>query len=309
MRIYFLSAVPAALKLNGLYLGVIDKFERRVDIGEGERVFAEAVPADNSQSLNFFIDAEFIKKPPQFCDVYLMGSDALIYLKRYPQKETKLRVYAQKRLGGCLATLYGLGAVFLSCEAYGETENYELDDAFAEATLEENSVNGFPVILVRGKNCVAAVSESGKLVFMNAAENCECGSALKIRVKHETCANLETECEFSYDGTKMTLVSSTTRELAPPAEGAEHFAFFESALTRSDCAKYLCEELKPKAKDINAFLGDFIGVTVPPENFFAEHGEIRAAGLVYAKTKNLFEVKYFAVNFENGRITNVYEIE
>ncbi len=301
--------MPAALKLNGLYLGVIDKFERRVEIGDGERVFAEAVPADNSQPLNFFIDGDFINDPPQFCDVYLMGSDALVYLKRYPQKECKLRVYAQLRLGGCLATLYGLGAVYLSCEAYGETENHELDDAFAEATLEESSVNGFPIILVRGKNCVAAVSDSGKLVFMNAAESCECGAALKIRVKHETCANLETECEFSYDGTKMTLFASRTRERCAPAAGTEHFAFFESALTRSDCAKYLSDELKPKAKDINSFLGDFIGVTVPPENFVAEHGEIRAAGLVYAKTKNLFEVRYFAADFENGLISNIYEVE
>ena len=34
---------------------------------------------------------------------------------------------------------------------------------------------------------------------------------------------------------------------------------------------------------------------MPTEKFYAEHGGIRAAGLVYPKASNLFVVKYFAV--------------
>ena len=49
-----------------------------------------------------------------------------------------------------------------------------------------------------------------------------------------------------------------------------------------------------------------MSVTVPTEKFYAEHGDVRAAGLVYPKAENLFEVKYFAVDLENGKITNIY---
>ena len=44
MRVYFLSERPAALKLNGAYMGLIDSFEKFVEIGEGQKLLAEAVP-------------------------------------------------------------------------------------------------------------------------------------------------------------------------------------------------------------------------------------------------------------------------
>ena len=50
-------------------------------------------------------------------------------------------------------------------------------------------------------------------------------------------------------------------------------------------------------------------MTVPTEKFYAEHGDIRAAGLVYPKAANLFEVKYFAVDLSGEQISNVYPAE
>ena len=44
MRVYFLSERPAALKLNGAYMGLIDSFEKFVEMGEGQKLLAEAVP-------------------------------------------------------------------------------------------------------------------------------------------------------------------------------------------------------------------------------------------------------------------------
>ncbi len=82
MRIYFLSCVPAALKLDGAYLGVIDGFERFVDLEEGKRVFAEAVPTNGLLAASFFIDEQFFRSPPEFADVYLTDGDAVVYQSR-----------------------------------------------------------------------------------------------------------------------------------------------------------------------------------------------------------------------------------
>lgn len=63
MRIYFLSYKPAILKLNGLYVGGIDLFERRVEIDLNDSVLAEIVPGDNLQPVNFFINERLLFEP------------------------------------------------------------------------------------------------------------------------------------------------------------------------------------------------------------------------------------------------------
>ena len=37
------------------------------------------------------------------------------------------------------------------------------------------------------------------------------------------------------------------------------------------------------------------------------HGDAAAAGLVYPKSNNLYEVKYFAAEITDGRISNIYQ--
>ena len=92
MRIYFLSYKPAILKLNGLYVGGIDSFERRVEIDIKDSVLAEIVPGENLQPVNFFINEKLLTAPPPFMDVYLMPDEALIYIREYGNKGLKLDV-------------------------------------------------------------------------------------------------------------------------------------------------------------------------------------------------------------------------
>ncbi len=308
MRIYFLSERLAALKLNGAYLGLIDGFEKFAEIGE-EKVFAEALPADGSKAVNFLIDGEFFKNPPPFTDVYLTGGDAVIYISRYEPAEGKLEVIAQESGAGACVTLFSnCGEIYLSCEK--ERGNlYELSGGFANAKLSAARIGGYPVTLVEGEGCLAVISEDGERVFYNPAESWSVGDRLKICVRFNTCANVAAECEYSYDGRRMKREKSVTSERVPPEEEVLHFAFFESVLTGGDYKKYLCAELADKAEALPSFLGEFTDVTLPYSSFYTRHGDLRAAGLVYPVKSNLFNVKYFAVDMEGGKITNVYEVE
>lgn len=308
MTLYFLSKTPAALKLNGTYAGVIDLFERRVEVEREERLFAEIIPGNNGGGLNFFIDGQFFSSPPDFADVYLMGDDALIFIKRFTSKDSAVRVVWQTRFYDNLITLFTQGGVQLSCEGKG-FELYELDDAFKSASYREELIGGKPVLIISAEGSLCIISSEGKRVFYNAAESFTCGDMLEVTVDFETCAGAKARCGFSYDGEKMTLAYSKTEETAAPAEDVLHFAFFESVLTRGDYEKYLCEQLKEKAGALPSYLGEFIAVTIPPSKFYAVHGDIRAAGLVFPKGRNLFEVKYFCVDLKDGKIENVYEVE
>ena len=89
MRVYFLSCIPAILKLNGMYIGLVDGFERHIELDPKDAVFAEIIPDENLQSLNFFLDEKFFASPPPFCDLYSMQGDYLLYIREYEAKGGK----------------------------------------------------------------------------------------------------------------------------------------------------------------------------------------------------------------------------
>lgn len=307
MRIYFLSYKPAILKMNGLFVGSIDLFERHVDVNLADSVLAEIVPGENLQPVNFFINENLLSHPPEFMDVYLMEGEALIYVREYGNKGLNLNVLCQKRFNGNLITVFKQGGVYLSVDG-AEYSLTQLPQKFADVKMEEKFLAGFPVLAIYGGNGLIIISERGKRVFMNEVESAEFGNLLTVTVAFETCTAAKARCEYTYDGEKLTLLGSKTTETRPQ-KGILHFAFFESVLTHGNYADYLCEELRLKAADLRGYLGDFVDVTVPTEKFYAEHGGLHAAGLVYPKAENLFEVKYFAVDIEGDKITNVYPVE
>lgn len=308
MRVYFLSYIPAALKLNGLYLGGIDGFERHVKLDPEQRVLAEIIPADNLQPLNFFLDEGFFKNPPDFADVYLTDGDAVVYIRNYDNKQAALSLIYQTRFCGNLITVFRQGGIFLSAEG-AEYSLTPLSESFAKVEAQEKTIAGRSVLALYGGGLLAIISESGKLIFLNPAESAEFGDNLTVVCPFETCNAAKAECTFFYDGEKLNLVSSKTVETQTPEKEVLHFAFFESVLCRGDYKKYINGELLPKADAIPEFLGNFVGVTIPTEKFYALHGNIPAAGLVYPKSKNLYEVKYFRVDFEDDKISNIYPVE
>ena len=305
MTLYFLSPVPAALRLNGQYVGVIDCFERRVE-AQGD-LLAEITPSDNGLPLCFMINGDFFAKPPEFAEVYLIGSDALIKLRGYRSSDAALRVLCQARLGACLFTLYSQGGIFVSCDG----EDFSLKEmgfAFRDARFEEQSIGGQPVMCLFCEGALAVFSARGKMVFRNRAKSYSCGDMLRVTINFDTCAGCESECDFSFDGEEMKLISGHTRETRPVGEEIIHFAFFESVLARGDYKKYLCDELVPQADKVTGYLGGFVGVLVPPRKFYDACGEERAAGLVYPSGGNLFSVRFYAADTEGGKIVNIRDI-
>ena len=308
MRIYFLSYVPAVLKLNGIYVGGIDGFERHIDVDLSDRIFAEILPAENLQPANFFIDEDFIKKPPEFADVYFDGSDAFIYIRNYAVKDIKLKVIFQRRFCGNLITVFSQGGVYLAAEG-AVCELTPLPTCFKELESEENAIAGKDVLALKSGNRLVLISESGKIIFSNPVEKYAFGDNFTVTAAFETCLACKAECVYSYDGENLKLISSRTYETEPPDDSVLHFAFFESVLTCGDYASYLHSDIKDRADDIKGYLGDFVSVTVPTEKFYTLHPGERAAGLVYPKGENLFEIKYFAAEIKDKKISNIYPVE
>ncbi|MDE7439169.1 MAG: hypothetical protein K2N23_01485 [Clostridia bacterium] len=308
MRVYFLSCIPAILKLNGMYIGAIDGFERHIELDPKDRVFAEIIPDENLHGINFFLDEKFFKSPPSFCDLYLLEGDALIYIREYAEKDAKIEVLHQTRFCGNLITIFAQAGLYLSIDGV-EYSLTPLPSSFRKFTAETYTLAGREVFAISNGRHLIIISDRGKIVFKSPADSFEISDVLKITAGFETCTAASAECEYSYDGENLKLISAKTSELRPPEPEILHFAFFESVLTSADFEKYLCADLKEKAGSLRSYLGDFVSVTVPPEKFYIIHGDIKAAGLVYPKSENLYEIKYFAVDCADGVITNIYPIE
>lgn len=307
MRIYFLSCTPAILKLNGTYAGGVDLFERHVDIDLNDNILAEIVPGENLQPVNFFINSALLSSPPDFMDVYLLPGEAIIYIRRFSSRDTRLNIIYQARFDGNLVTVFSQGEVYLSIEG----KNYSLTpigSRFKAVRAEQKSIAGYPVLALHGGDGLVVISHTGAQLFANEVIFAEFGATFQTGVRFETCTGAEAHCEYSYDGEKLTLISSKTVEKQPINENILHFAFFESVMTFGNFAAYLSPELAPKAADLKDYLGEFTGVTVPTEQFCLSHPNEQAAGLVYPERENLFIIKYFAVQVANGKIDNIYPI-
>ena len=75
------------------------------------------------------------------------------------------------------------------------------------------------------------------------------------------------------------------------------FAFFESVLIGAEYAEFLSEELLPDKEKLLSFLGNFQSVTLTQDP--------NTCGLVKQKAERLFEVDYYTVEVENGKIIDI----
>lgn len=308
MRIYFLSCTPAILKLNGVYAGGVDLFERYVEVDLNDNMLAEIVPGENLQPVNFFLNPDLLTSPPDFMDVYLTEGDAVIHIRRFGSRDTRLNVIYQTRFEGNLVTVFSQGETYLCIDG----KDYSLTpvgNRFKTVRAEQKTLGGFPVLAIYGGDGLIVISHTGVQLFSNEVIFAEFGATFKVGVRFETCTRAEAHCEYSYDGEKLTLISSKTVEKQRATQHVLHFAFFESVMTFGNFADYLSPELASRTADLKDYLGNFTGVIVPPGKFCSSHPDELAAGLVYPEKQNLYKIKYFAVHIVNGKIDNIYPIE
>lgn len=306
MTVYFVSCKPAVLKLNGEFAGRLDLFERRAEIDLRENILAEVVP-EEGLAANFFINERLLLNPPPFLDVYLGECEATVYIRRFEPRDRQICVHLQKRLGANLITVFSLGEVYLSVDG-AAMKLTPLPEQFKKVVCEEKSLAGYPVLAFTADRFLLVLSLGGEVIFLNEAASYDFGDKLRVSMDFETCTAARAECEYAYDGQSLTLVSGVTEEIYPADENIMHFAFFESVLTRGDFEKYLSPDMREKAAAIRDYLGGFEGVTVPTETFEMSHPGVKAAGLVYKKAENLFEIKYFAVEIKDGKIDNILPV-
>ncbi len=301
MRVYFLSAEPAALRLDGQYAGTADMFERYAELDLKKGALAELLPRSGRGPLCFFVDEGFFLSPHPFCSTYTSEIERAIYVGGYPERQCEISVIAQKQAAGALITVFRFGEVYAAAEG-GRRTLKKLDERFAEAEIEAVDIGGCEYAAVRGRNALALFRGENLACFCGC-DDASFGKELAVTVRPETCTRATVTETYSFDGEKFLPSHTETRGSDAPPHAAA-VAFFESVLYGGS-KRYLCEELKDRADHLKEYLGPFMAAVPPTEAAEAGYGE-NAVGLVYPKGGGMFEVRYFTAEIADGKVTNVY---
>ena len=294
MKIYFLSDRVCALRLGNLYFGQVDSFERFAHINLSDRVFVEFIP-ENALPVCFFLTEEILREPPLNCDVYILRDALVLYAHDFPAREHTLRPIAQISRQNCTATLFSQGEIQLSIQT---PENFfiaPLPPSFCQAELFFDG----DFIFVKGLDSLAVFSPNGQRLFLEKVHSYALnGDILSVEIPLSESLGRTAECRFALSLTECQRISVTLS--SPRAERREEwlaYTFFESVRIGAVTQEFLCDELKPRADELRAFLGDFVHVMPTDEK--------NCCALLYKKAERLYEAKYYSVSTENGQILDI----
>lgn len=290
MQVIFLAEKPCALTVNGAYFGMADGFERRAELDVKDGLFCEFLPS-GYLPVGFRLDEAFLLSPPPQIDLYFVKSGVAIYCHNFVRSDPTLTVLWQERLGENLLTLCMQGRLQLNLENRTGFHIIPLPEEFE--TCKPCLAGG--EILLEGKNCFAVLSPEGKLLLLTEGEISERGETLKAEIPFFDSMGHTAVIERK--GGK--LISCSIRSRFAPTERTFALALFESALIGADVTPFLADNLKEKAGSLKKFLGKYTSVVLTDDPTLT--------GLVFERKPRVFDVRYFRVTLEDGKIANITE--
>ena len=272
--------------MNGIYLGMIDGFERSVEIPD-DNIYAE-IAASGYHPLRFCINQDFLFSPPPHINLYYTENAVALYAFGFQREDQTLTVLSQEQLGGTLFTLYRQGEVYLRYEN-GKTHLIPLDDRFEKCKIKEIK-DGY---LLTGAGAFLLLRRNGTVLVRSEGEVIEAGDNLKAEIPFHDMMGHTVVSEWRGG----ELVSSSVRAKRTPTETTYALALFECVNIGVDPSPYLHEKIRDKADSLKEFLGDYRSVvpTDSPEK----------VGLVYERKERVFDVRYFYITLEDGKIANI----
>ncbi len=289
MRIFFLSEKPCVLRVNGLWLGRVDGFERSAELDPKDAPFCEfCLPG--FLPVRFALGENLLLDPPPQVRIYLTRRGTAVYVTGFVREDPMRREIASASLGGTAVSVFLEGRFYVTLSNETGTHTAELNDAFERASV---SMAG-ELYLIEGENAFALLGRDGTLLTLSDGTVSEIGPRVLAEVPFHDCLGTTAVCE--YEGGKLTGCRIRTRSHPAPATYA--LALFESVLLGANPAPYLAPALAEKAGALREYLGPFCDVVLTDRT--------DEVGLVYPLSPRRYEVRCFSVTLsEDGKVQNI----
>lgn len=295
---YFLSSMPCALRLGGVFFGAVDSFERFAEVSLKDNLFVEFIP-ENALPVCFFLNDQIRFTPPVGCEVYILRDGIAVYAKDFPPSDLAFSLIAQRREGKTLATVFKQGRIYFSVQSESGVTTDILPRDFAECELSFSD----GCWLLKSPRSLAVYSLQGeRLLLENVLSYSVEQGLLRARLPLSDSQRRVADCawELSDEGckrTEFTLKQYAEGENSGVPEDLIPYAFFESVLIGANYADLLSEALQSKTDLLVDFLKDFTDVILTDDP--------STCGLIRKKAEGLFEAAYYTVKMEKGKIIDI----
>lgn len=288
MRVFFLAEMPCAFSVNGMYLGIVDGFERSTELTPHDGVFCELRPAGHVP-LRFRFDEAFLFDPPDRVRLYFSDQGVAVYCYDFVRDDPSMHILWQERVSGCRLTLYVQGRLQLDIET---------PDGFRLLSLpwyleESRPRAAGDFVLLESARGFALIGGDGTIKALSEGRVLECGDPFRAEIDFRDSAGHTAVCTYE----KGVLSRCSIRTARPPSRATYALALFESVLIGADPAPLLAPALAEKAELLRDFLGDFREVVLTDEQ--------DTAGLVYERKPRVFDIKKFRVELTDEKISNI----
>lgn len=292
MQVYFLAERECMLRINGIYLGLVDLFERSVELNPEDGIVCELIPLDGFLPLSFRLDETFLLQPPPQVRLYYAQNAVAVFCMDFLRADPSMKVIWQQRFGDTLLTLAVQGKVQLYLQN-SASHLLDLPQSFADCSAKEYR----DCFLLSAQTGFALVSGEGELLLMSEGVVLSSDTTIKAEVPFRDCLGHTAVCEWD----REKLIGCSVRTAREVTEATIALALFESVLIGADVSPYLCEELREKADDLREFLGEFVSVVLTNEQ--------TTVGLVYPRKERIFDVRYYTVSVTDMKIDNISPLE
>ena len=310
MYYYFSADFPAAMKLNGIYVGELHETVKAMNVNALSPPLIEICPLGLSAgSINFILNDDLLISPTENLSVTdLKGGYLLKFTKR--QKWQEFKILAQEKLPHAVITVFYDGTLKLSIETEKDFFAKTFDFCIDSAEIIPFTLNGVNVIAIKlcGKTdilCVYDLSSKIKELFFRPVHSFTTDGEFTTTEKLCDMAKHQITCSWTLDnGCLIERTRSVTRsnkfDLSRLNEKLIPYAFIEEFIAGGNIDDYTTGNVKEHADSLGGFLGNFIGV-MPPPTFRT----IEEVGLIYKKKENLYYAEYFTFDLDGRKICNI----
>ena len=309
MFYYFHSDSPCALKINGVFYGILSNDVKNVKI-DVNNPYIELCPVSVSEPcVNLLIDENFLFSPHESITITDLKGGYLIKFNPI-KKQSEFSIIAQEKCYNAIVTLFNENGLKLSIETQNDLYAESFPINIKEAEIKEFSLNNerFIALSMRSEQtylCVYKTSEKVQKVFCKNVFSYSLDNGFSTVEKFNDIQKHTLTCFWEYDNFAFKKTSSEISVsedfcLDNINEKLIPYCFLESFLVGENCDCYLCESILKNKAHLKGFFGDFIGVMPPPK--FRDIDEV---GLIYRKTENFYFVEYFKFSLSNKKILSL----
>lgn len=307
MFYYTFCATPCALKFNGEYLGKVDENLSFIDVDDG---FLEFIPIDSTfLPINCFLDKDHLNnnKFVQIIDLY---GGFLIIPSFSKRVDPDFKMIGKRRFDFAKPTeicCFSQCGIKLCVEREGmmlfESLPFTPEDIRFE-TARHNGIDYVVAICVGKRSLIIGFAFTDKIevVFRSLCDGYgfEKNRLSVLENKRDVLKHtVSAVWEFGQQVKPVSYSVTRKKQSFTLNKSLFAYAFFEEILINGDCSDFLTPRLKPKARELKEFLGNFIKV-LPPPHFKPDD----LLTLLYND-----KVEYVKLSFENGLIDNLSIID